>query len=381
MVTLMSCVQQIVYTSLSISLAYLIGARFAQPITSGCVFTGSLLGSHCFNFLPDTFLLDICSRICIFLILFHAGIDLDIKRFFRVGHASIFVLACQLSASLYACISLGRWLHLTPQTICLWAFVCALNSTVVAVRIMQSSNEVSRVCSTYILGVLLAQDIALSCMAMFLKSADISSELVYRDIFLEVLTTLAPLVVVFLFDVFFLRVRCKIFSRIFHLALMLSCCACGVLLFDRFELSEEYGAFLSGLIAGVVWDREATVETITPVTELFGFVFFFWMGLNLNLAFVVTHIRLILAMLMSLFFAKTAVNGLAIYRASHNRYAGIYGGLLLSTMSELSFSLIWNSDVSLFHIELLTAVVVLSIFFSAVIFQTAVTLLRFCRVI
>ena len=326
-----------------------------------CMLSGMLLGPHCISiFDRDVFVL--ASHYGLIVMLFAAGLKVNIRQFSSIACTAVWILIFEVICSLVFCSLCQMLFGFEWKMVLLWLFVCVLSSTVCALQIMEREDNGY---NPYVMGVLIVQDMALPVMIILLKSID---NLMGNSVFGQIITKLgiglAPLLVVLCIGYLIGDTKkFNVYDSWLYLAGMITWCIVFAGLFECYELSSEYGAFLAGLVFGVWWDAKKASFIVSDLVNGLSSVFFLFIGITANLRFIVEYAPTVFGLSLAMFFVKTFINVVGFNMITNDRM-NMRSGILLATLSELSFSLISASGVRGFYTELIESCVIVCMLFS-----------------
>lgn len=176
----------------------------------------------------------------------------------------------------------------TFKTMFLTACLLSLNSSAVVMKLLENRDKKNTKVGTSIIGILIAQDLALIGMLIGLDSIttgiSVQSLLFKVGVALgllwlvKVLTESRPSFLSKALDYIFSS--SKELSSVFVIALCFVCSALALLV----GLSPIYGAFMIGLLLGNVYKHsEMIIEMCEPISHILMTMFFMWVGAILNI--------------------------------------------------------------------------------------------------
>jgi len=224
----------------------------------------------------------------------------------------------------------------------LLAFVLALSSTAVAVKMLEVGQEVNTDAGRVALGILIAQDLAIVPMILVLK--DLDHGIQWASLGLKI--GLAMGILTFL--VWFLGrprrvtgvLRFTSQSPELPSLLGLSFCFGFATLSGYLGLSLAYGAFLAGLVLGNIREHTLIKQMVMPIYSVLVMVFFLSVGLLIDLSFIWHNVFVIVVLSLVIIIFKTTVN-LGLLRLFRQPWPTAFlAGVALSQLGEFSFLLI-----------------------------------------
>jgi CPA2 family monovalent cation:H+ antiporter-2 len=332
-----------------------------------------LLGDYNLEF---KHMFSIVEKFALILMLFAAGLEIDITNFTKTIHTALLIFGLEVIASFICVKIVSSFVSLDSYLLHLYTFVLTLSSTMCAVKAIDSYNNNYNVSAMQILVV---QDIALALMLFLLESSQYSTILSFKKLMQELFLYILPLLLV-LFAAYATRYSDKspISNVDYHLVLPVGWCALVASVLHFNCMSCEYGAFVAGLAIGIFFDTKLISPIIDQIAAFFSVGFFISLGLKANIAFITTHSVLIGVVVLTIFSFKTALNALGL-RWISKQPNNWYNGLLLSTPSELSFVLLHSASRTIQyepHINLIESLVIVCIFASSFWFSALINYLK-----
>lgn len=324
----------------------------------GYIAAGAILGPHVLGALVGKFPLlswvtvqntkDIAglAELGVVFLLFVIGLELSPKRLvtmrrfvFGLGTLQVVITAAILTAAI-------RWGGLPPQAAVLAGLALALSSTAIVVELLARQDRMSSSTGRASISVLLMQDLAVVPI-LFLIGAlgedgkDIS---VARGLGQAMLQAVAALTAIVLLGLFLLRPLFRLVAatasiELFVAATLFVALGCGVLTASA-GLSMALGAFVAGLLLAESEFRRAIEATIEPFKGLLLGVFFFSVGMLIDIGMLWRHPVLILAAAIGLVAVKTALYVPMARLFGLSWPTAIESGLLIGPCGEFAFIII-----------------------------------------
>jgi CPA2 family monovalent cation:H+ antiporter-2 len=327
-----------------------------------------------FDLIPSGWwgLIENVGKIGILLLLFTAGLEINISEFLSISPVAVYMLLIELLCSTLICGLCGFYFGASLKSIILWIFVCTLSSTAVTLKNLQHTKSTYKLYALYAMSVLVAQDICFSSMQLILQSVGNHDSLtvLMLEILSSVLIPLVPLTVVFAF-LYFVDLRYTQHIKVlpeYYLWIVLGSCFATAGLFGILKISVEYGAFLGGLLCGGVGDRHNWYRAIEPIVKITSAIFFMWVGMTTDLQVIHSNILLLTLCVLCILIIKTVVNVVGFYLVTKSAHS-LQAGLLLVTLSEFSFPLIETYNAHDFTSEFLKALVIISMMLGGIWYE------------
>jgi len=348
----------------------LLFARLKQPAIIGYIVAGALLGPAGAGLADNQEAVDVLAEFGVLMLLFLVGMQLDLRRFVAGWKVALFVTIMQIAGSVGVALVVSPLLHWNVGFAILLGFIVSVSSTAVVIKILESSDELSSPAGRMVIGILIAQDMAVVPMMMVL------SALSRKGFNLLDLAKVGGSIL-FLVLLFFFLLRTKIrlpFGRTVakHQDLSpltgLAWCFGAATLAALMGLSPAYGAFLAGVVIGNSSEREAMLQSTQPIQSILMMVFFVSVGLLLDLPFIWHHLGTVIALLLMVTVFKTLFNDGALKIMGEGWARSAMVGVALAQVGEFSFVLAGigkdNNLIGVQEARLVIAVTVLSLMLS-----------------
>ena len=317
--------------------------RFRQPAIVGYILAGVVLGPSVLGFVTDRDQITLLAELGVLLLLFAIGMELDVRDFRPVVRFAAIAVGLQIAVVALVMLLLGALLGWGWERSLLVGFGVALSSTAVAIKLLDDVGELRTEVGRRAVGILIAQDIAVVPMMLFVATLAPAREFVVAD-----LVPVVGAVVILGGMIWFLGRRGRVrlpfrdFTRgqldLIAIAALAFCFAAAALS-GLFGMSAAYGAFLAGLLLGNSTDRKVMLRATLPIQGVLLMVFFLSIGLLIDLDYIWAHVGEILLMLLLVTLGKTALN-VGILRLLKEPWPRAWlGGVALGQVGEFSFVL------------------------------------------
>ena len=289
----------------------LVLTRLKQPPILGYILTGVLLGPSAFKLIANRGPVEMLAELGVLLLLFVVGMELNLRSFKKVwGTATLCTLAQIILTSLIA-ILLSKFFGWTLALSVLIGFIATLSSTAVVVKMMESMGEVKTDMGQLIIGILIAQDLAIAPMILIIRN--FGQSWFNFEIFIKLLVSIGLIIGIITYLSRRQRVRiplAKIVAGEKELTALASLAFCFIAaaIAGKTGLSAPYGAFLAGLILGNTHERLVLIETTKPIQSILIMFFFLSIGLLLDIEFMWAHLSIVLGLLFIITVGKTLLN-------------------------------------------------------------------------
>ncbi len=319
----------------------LIFERLRQPAALGYILGGVIISF--FNVNVDKESIKYLAELGVIMLLFLVGMELNLRSFKNTWQTSVGVTLLQIIISTIVLLIIGKIFNLSYGLSIVLACSIALSSTAVAIKMLESIGELRTETGRLSIGVLIAQDLVIVPIILFIRSLG-GGETLGWSILFKLLITVGILVGL----VFFLSRREKIklpFAKFYSgheelqpLAAMLFCFGMASLS-GILNLSAAYGAFLGGLIIGNSSERQSMIHTSKPIQSVLMMIFFLSVGLLLDFDFIWKNIWTVSILLIFITLGKTILNIFIMHLFNIPWHKAFLSGLILSQMGEFAFLL------------------------------------------
>lgn len=317
--------------------------RLKQPAVVGYILAGFVLGPSGLELVENEESIGLLAELGVLLLLYVIGMELSLRTFRRIWKIAITTVVLQTLGAILMVWMISLYVDNWPFTaVLLLAFVLALSSTAVAVKMLEDIGELRTRAGRITIGILIAQDLAVVPMILLLDVAAIGEfdAVAVGRILLSVGLLLALIM--------FLSRRKRLNIPILNITqghsdltplLGLVCCFGAATASALLGLSPAYGAFLAGLTLGNSNLRVGMLNMVMPIQSILMMVFFLSIGLLIDLSLIWNNLGVILLMLLIVTVGKTAIN-LAIFAVLRLPWAqALLTALLLAQVGEFSFLL------------------------------------------
>lgn len=320
----------------------LISSKIHLPTIIGFFVTGILIGPSCLHLFTYE-QVSLVAEFGLILLMFTIGLEISLKNLFAMKRLVLIAGGIQiLLTTLLVWLILNIVAGIESGTALLIGFMVASSSTAIVLNLYQNNGQIDTHHGKLILAILISQDIAVIPIMLFLPviagiNGDIISSLTTLGtdiIVLVVVLGIALMVVPRILDV----VAARRNRELFIISVVTICIGVSWIL-SLANVSISLGAFLAGVaIAGSAYNHEV-LGIIMPIRDLMTSVFFISVGMMLSVAFMLSHILLILSLVVLLLLGKTIITTIAGLLAGSPASAAIIGGVGLAHIGEFSFVL------------------------------------------
>ncbi|KAG9152502.1 hypothetical protein Leryth_016417 [Lithospermum erythrorhizon] len=327
------------------------GIAFAcagQPVITGYLLAGSLVGPGGFNFVSEIVQVETVAQFGVIFLLFALGLEFSTTKL-RVVRA-VAVLGGLLQILLFMCLC-GITASLcggkTSEGVFIGAFL-SMSSTAVVLKYLMERNTANSLHGQVTIGTLILQDCAVGLLFALLPVLggtlgilhgliSMTKSLVILISFLAVLSILSRTCVPW-----FLKLMISLSSQTNELYQLASVAFCLLMAWcsDKLGLSLELGSFAAGVMISTTDLAQHTLEQVEPIRNFFAALFLASIGMLIHVHFLWNHVDILLASVILVMIVKTVVIVTVVKGFGYNNKTSLLVGMSLAQIGEFSFVLL-----------------------------------------
>ncbi|AJY47663.1 cation:proton antiporter [Martelella endophytica] len=336
----------LIAVALVIAVAALAGLGFLwlrQPPLVGFILAGILLGPTGLGLIENNESVAFLGEMGVVVLLFFIGMELSIRAFVVSLRQALLVVCGQLASAALLAVLIGFFLQATPREMVILSFVIALSSTVVAMKMLDEMGMLRGDAGRIAVGVLIAQDIAVVPMLIFVSSFggagfDVTATAV------KVIVAVGMMAGLLWYFGRFGKLRIpyaeKVEDKVELLALgALALCFSAAAISGVAGMSPAYGAFLAGICVGNSTLRSRVIPVVEPIQSVLLVIFFLSIGLLIDLGFIWNNLLAVLLTAVGVIAAKTVLNVMLLRWTGSSPQTALVAGLSMAQVGEFSFVL------------------------------------------
>ncbi|KAB2077368.1 hypothetical protein ES319_A06G095800v1 [Gossypium barbadense] len=327
------------------------GIAFAcagQPVITGYLLAGSLIGPGGFNFVSEMVQVETVAQFGVIFLLFALGLEFSIAKL-RVVRA-VAVLGGLLQIVLFMCLC-GITASLCGGRLSEGVFVgvfLSMSSTAVVLKFLMEKNSNDMLHGQVIIGTLILQDCAVGLLfallpvlvgtsGIFQGVISMTKLLVMLATFLGVLSILSRTGLPWL-----LKLMISLSSQTDELYQLASVAFCLLVAWcsDKLGLSLELGSFAAGVMISTTDLAQHTLEQIEPIRNFFAALFLASIGMLIHVHFLWNHVDILLASVILVITIKTIIIALVVKGFGYNNKTSLLVGMSLAQIGEFAFVLL-----------------------------------------
>lgn len=328
--------------ALIILLVGLVLKRLRQPHVVGYILAGVLIGPFGLAVLTDQPTLARIGSFGVLLLMFFIGMELPLKSLVQRWQVPVLGTACQVLVSVLCVWPVGAWLGWPGRRVVFLGFVISMSSTAVLLKVLRESGEVDKPIGRDVVGVTLAQDLAVVPMLIVLgllagtrpPAHEVAMQVVGGAGALAILVWVVNAGALNLAwaDAIKKDHEMQVFAALF--ACFGFAFATGVL-----RVSSALGAFVAGVLIAATRQTDWVRDSLDPFRVVFVGLFFLSVGMLIDLNFLAENWITISMLVAAAFTTNTLINAIILRALGHGWRASLYGGALLAQIGEFSFVL------------------------------------------
>ncbi|TYH66283.1 hypothetical protein ES332_D06G111900v1 [Gossypium tomentosum] len=327
------------------------GIAFAcagQPVITGYLLAGSLIGPGGFNFVSEMVQVETVAQFGVIFLLFALGLEFSIAKL-RVVRA-VAVLGGLLQIVLFMCLC-GIAASLCGGRLSEGVFVgvfLSMSSTAVVLKFLMEKNSNNMLHGQVIIGTLILQDCAVGLLfallpvlvgtsGIFQGVISMTKLLVMLATFLGVSSILSRTGLPWL-----LKLMISLSSQTDELYQLASVAFCLLVAWcsDKLGLSLELGSFAAGVMISTTDLAQHTLEQIEPIRNFFAALFLASIGMLIHVHFLWNHVDILLASVILVITIKTIIIALVVKGFGYNNKTSLLVGMSLAQIGEFAFVLL-----------------------------------------
>ncbi|TCT37612.1 cation:proton antiporter [Martelella mediterranea] len=332
--------------ALVIAVAALAGLGFLwlrQPPLVGFILAGILLGPTGFGLISEDADIAFLGEMGVVVLLFFIGMELSIRAFVLSLKQALLVVLGQLATAAILAGIIGFALEATTREVVILSFVFAISSTVVAMKMLDEMGALRGDAGKIAVGVLIAQDIAVVPMLIFVSSFggdgfDVTQTLIKVVVAVGIMAGL--LWYFSRFGKLKVPFSDKVEDKVELLALgALALCFSAAAISGVAGMSPAYGAFLAGICVGNSTLRSRIIPVVEPIQSVLLVIFFLSIGLLIDLQFIWDQLFSVLLVAFGVVAAKSVLNVMFLRWTGSSAQTALIAGLSMAQIGEFSFVL------------------------------------------
>lgn len=316
--------------------------RFRQPYFVAYIIGGVLLGPKGAKLFTDVDTIAQIGSLGLIMQMFFIGAEIEVPSLVKNSKTVITGTVVQLLLSMIFILIVGHKLAWNAEQIILFGFIISLSSSAIILEYLHKNKDIHTRLGSVTTGILIMQDFLIVPMIMalnFLSNGESNPK--------ELIIGLVVMVV------FILLLRKLVLRKKIHLPLIarlkpdhelqvfigLSLCFGFAFLTSLLHLSAALGAMFAGMIISQAQATRWLDKSLIPFRIFFLSLFFFSIGLQIDLYFIKDYLSLIILIALSILVINSGINALVFRFLGESWKNSVYAGALLSQIGEFSLVL------------------------------------------
>ena len=316
--------------------------HFRQPYFIAYIIAGVLLGPSGIMLFSDVDTIAQVGSLGLIMQLFFAGIEIEVPSLIKNSKILTAGAAVQIILSLIFVWFVGMHFRWGYDRIILFGFIISMSSSAILIEYLNTNKEINTRLGTLTTGILIIQDFMIAPMIMILnfitrKEADVKALVIGCGVML---------LFIFVMRKIALRKTIHIpwmnnLSADHELQLFIGLLTCFgfAWITSMLNLSAALGAMFAGMVLSQTDSTHWLEKNLSPFKIFFLSLFFFAIGLQIDLRFIVSHIFIILLLVLAILFINSVINTLVFRLLKETWKNSVYAGALLSQIGEFSLVL------------------------------------------
>ncbi|KAK4368678.1 hypothetical protein RND71_012470 [Anisodus tanguticus] len=304
------------------------GIAFAcagQPVFTGYLLAGSIIGPGGFNFVSEMVQVETVAQFGVIFLLFALGLEFSTAKLRIVRAVAV----------------LGGLLQI-------FLFMCLSGITASVLKFLMERNSVNTLYGQVTIGTLILQDCTVGLLFALLPilggtSGALQGMFSMAKLFAVLVTFLTILSVLCRTCVpWFLRLMIGLSSQTNELYQLASVAFCLLVAWcsDKLGLSLELGSFAAGVMISTTDLAQHTLQQVEPIRNFFAALFLASIGMLIHVHFLWNHIDILVAAVILVIVIKTIVVAAVVKGFGYTNKAAILVGMSLAQIGEFAFVLL-----------------------------------------
>ena len=319
--------------------------RLRQPVLLGYLLSGLIIGPFGFKLIKDVDQIQSLAEVGVAFLLFALGVEFSITELKRVKDIAIkgSLLQIGITTGLIALISLILGWSRTPIEGIFIGFLLSLSSTAVVLKTLTERGETNTTHGQVMLGILIAQDLALGLMLAILPAlsepgSGLGMALLQAGLKGVIFIAFAIGAGVWLVPPLMKTIAATESSELFLLGVIALCLGVA-LLTDALGLSIEMGAFIAGLMIAEIDYSDQALAKVLPLRDTFASLFFVSIGMLIEPLVIFNNLGVILGLVLMVMLGKALVVAPVVLGFGYSFKTAVIASLGLNQIGEFSFVL------------------------------------------
>ncbi|GAB4378206.1 MAG: cation:proton antiporter [Calditrichia bacterium] len=317
--------------------------QFKQPLILGYILAGVVIGPHTGHItVSNVHEIEMLAEIGVALLLFALGLEFSLNELKPVRKIALVGTPLQILLTIGYGFAIGKFFGWNWDTSLWLGALISLSSTMVIIKTLMSHGWMGTLSSRVMIGMLLVQDLAVVPLMIILPQISnpktglplVGFAIVKAAIFLALMILLGTRLIPPLIR----RIARWNSRELFLLSITAMGLGIGYGTY-LFGLSFAFGAFTAGLLLSESDYAYQALNDIIPLRDVFGLLFFTSVGMLLDPAFLLSHWKILLLLIVLVMVGKGVIFSLLSKLFGYGNVIPLAVGLGLFQVGEFSFVL------------------------------------------
>ncbi|RWR73570.1 K+ efflux antiporter 4-like protein isoform X1 [Cinnamomum micranthum f. kanehirae] len=327
------------------------GIAFAcagQPVITGYLLAGSLIGPGGFDFISEMVQVETVAQFGVIFLLFALGLEFSTAKLRLVRAVAVLGGLLQIFLFMCLCGIIASLCGGKPSEGIFVGVFLSMSSTAVVLKFLMEKNSINALHGQVTVGTLILQDCAVGLLFALLPILGGSSgvlqgvvsmakSMVVLCTFLAILSILSRTCIPW-----FLKLMIRLSAQTNELYQLASVAFCLLVAWcsDKLGLSLELGSFAAGVMISTTDLSQHTLEQVEPIRNFFAALFLASIGMLIHVHFLWNHVDILLASVILVIIVKTVVIAAVVKGFGYNNKTSVLVGMSLAQIGEFAFVLL-----------------------------------------
>lgn len=314
-----------------------------QPVVLGYIIAGILVGPH-FALFPtaaDKANIQTWADIGVIFLLFSLGLEFSFKKIVNVGKSAIITASANILFMLIIGYNVGLGLGWSTTESLFLGGMISMSSTTIIIKAFEELEVKGQRFTDLVFGVLVLEDIVGILLLVLLPTISLGKHVDGIELLISTGKLIFFLMLWFITGVYlvptFLKKVINLLNDELLLLVSMALCLGMVLLATSVGFSSALGAFIMGSILAETDEAKRIEETIKPVKDLFGAVFFTSVGMLVDPAMFVEYVVPIAIITFVVIVGKVLLSTFGFLLSGNRLETSIFSGFSLAQVGEFAF--------------------------------------------
>jgi Kef-type K+ transport system membrane component KefB len=383
-------ISDLVIVMCSATLGGIVFAMLNQPLITGYLLSGSLIGPGGFGLVVELVQVETLAQLGVVFLLFALGIEFSPSKLRHVQGVALLGGCTEILLAMLFCGVISDFSGAPcKEGLFIGAFL-SMSSTTVVIKCLMERNEMTSLPGQIAIGTLILQDCTIGLLFALLPILGGNNSI--SEGIISLIRT-AVIMIMFSFLCFMLSRSCvsQVFGLVLHhggelfQSTSIAYCLAISWLSDHLGLSLELGAFIAGLLVSSSPFSDKMLQNIEPVRNFFAALFLTSIGMIMNPFFLWVHLDVLFATLLIVVVFKCTLITLVVRAFGFSLRTSFTVGISLAQVGEFSFVLLSRaSSVGLVHRKLyllLLGTTALSLVVAPTLFKLKHYIIKFASIL